>query len=77
VIYGDGRSGQDFLAHKTGFSPKALTNILVECGFPIVFLGSIYIALDDIGNKYSEIYALAFKEKPRDYIKNLFNLPNT
>lgn len=68
VIYGYGveieRSGQDFFAHKTGFSPKALTKLLNECGFPIVFIGLGYI----------EIVAFAFKNEPTDYIKNLFNL---
>jgi Methyltransferase domain len=68
VIYGYGveieRSGQDFFAHKTGFSPKALTKLLNECGFPIVFLGLGYI----------EIVALAFKNQPTDYISNLFSL---
>jgi SAM-dependent methyltransferase len=69
VIYGYGveieRSGQDFFAHKTGFSPKALTKILNECGFPIVFISLRYI----------EIIALAFKNQPTDYIKQLFSLP--
>ena len=69
VIYGYGveieRSGNDFFAHKTGFSPKSLTKILNECGFPI-----IYVNLGNI-----EIEAFAFKEKPTDNIKNLFNLP--
>jgi hypothetical protein len=69
VLYGYGveieQSGNDFFAHKTGFSPKSLTKILNECGFPI-----IYVNLGII-----EIEAFAFKEKPTDYIKNLFNLP--
>ena len=68
VIYGYGveieRSGEDFFAHKTGFSPKALTKLLNECGFPIVFMGLGYI----------EIVAFVFKNEPTDYIKNLFNL---
>lgn len=68
VIYGYGveieQSGNDFFAHKTGFSPQSLTRILNECGFPIVYVGS--------GN--IEIVALAFKENPLDYIKTLFNL---
>ena len=71
VIYGYGieieRSGNDFFAHKTGFSPKSLTNILNECGFTIIFMGG-----GDI-----EIEALAFKEKPTDYINELFNLSTT
>jgi hypothetical protein len=68
VIYGYGveieRSGNDFFAHKIGFSPKFLTNILNECGFPIIYMGGEGI----------EIEALAFKEKPTDYVSELFNL---
>jgi hypothetical protein len=68
VIYGYGveieRSGQDFFAHKTGFSPKALTKVLNECGFPIVYIGLGHI----------EIVAFAFKNQPSNYIKNLFKL---
>jgi hypothetical protein len=68
VIYGYGveieRSGNDFFAHKTGFSPESLTKILNECGFTDVYV--------NLGNL--EIEALAFKEKPTDYIANLFNL---
>jgi hypothetical protein len=49
VIYGYGveieQSGNDFFAHETGFSPKSLTKILNESGFPIVYvnLGNIEI----------------------------------
>ncbi|HEY9874780.1 MAG TPA: methyltransferase domain-containing protein [Candidatus Obscuribacterales bacterium] len=71
VIYGYGveieRSGNDFFAHKTGFSPISLQNILNECGFPIVLVS--------VGN--IEVAALAFKENPTDYVKNLFSLPTT
>ena len=71
VIYGYGveieRSGNDFFAHKTGFSPKSFTKILNECGFPIIYMGAGGI----------EIEALAFKEKPTDYINELFNLHTT
>jgi hypothetical protein len=41
-----------------------LTNILNECGFPIIHIGC--------GN--IEIEALAFKKKPTDYIERIFNL---
>jgi len=71
VIYGYGveiqRSGNDFFAHKTGFSPKSLTKILNECGFTVVYI--------NVGN--IEIEALAFKVKPTDYINELFNLRTT
>ena len=68
VLYGYGveieQSGNDFFAHKTGFSPKSLAKLLNECGFPV-----IYVNLGNI-----EIEAFALKEKPSDYIRNLFNL---
>jgi len=71
VIYGYGveieRSGNDFFAHKTGYSPKSLTKILNECGFPIVFV--------NLGN--IEIEALAFQKNPTYYINELFNLRTT
>jgi len=69
VLYGYAveieQSGNDFFAHKTGFSPKSLTKILNECGFPDIYIGGGGV----------EIEALAFKETPCDYIKKLFNLP--
>jgi SAM-dependent methyltransferase len=68
VIYGYGveieRTGNDFFAHKTGFSTKSLTQILNTCGFPFVFTGSGYI----------EIVALACTQSPPDYVMKLFNL---
>jgi hypothetical protein len=71
VIYGFGveieRSRNDFFAHKTGFSPKSLTQILTKCGFPIV-----YTAAEPL-----EIRTLAFKEAPAEEIKSLFSLPPT
>lgn len=42
VIYGFGeeieRSGQDYFAHKTGFTPKSLPAALEKAGFPVVRL---------------------------------------
>ena len=68
VIYGYGveieRSGNDFFAHKTGFSVKSLTQILNESGFPFVFTGA----------GYSEIIAIACRKSPPDYVTKLFNL---
>lgn len=68
VIYGYGveieRTGNDFFAHKTGFSTKSLTQILNTCGFPFVFTGTGYI----------EIVALACTQRPPDYVMKLFNL---
>jgi predicted SAM-dependent methyltransferase len=44
VIYGYHveieRSGQDFYAHKTGFSPKSLGRLLEACGFGMVIIGA-------------------------------------
>jgi hypothetical protein len=64
VFYGYGmeieRSGNDFFAHKTGFTQKSLVRMLESCGFPVVFSMT--------GN-------LAFKHKPDDYTRSLFGLP--
>lgn len=69
VIYGYGieieRSGNDFFAHKTGFTEKSLYLLLVKSGFAPVFIGT--------GN--FEIRAIAFKRKPTAYIAHLFQLP--
>lgn len=70
VIYGYGveieRSGNDFYAHKTGFTQKSLRSILNTSGFPWVYTG--------IGNL--EVTALAFLNKPNEYAEKLFNLPS-
>jgi hypothetical protein len=69
VFYGYGveieRSGNDFFAHKTGFTQKSLVRMLESCGFPIVFSMT--------GNL--EVVALAFKQKPDEYARSLFGLP--
>ncbi len=69
VLYGYGleieRSGNDFFAHKTGFTRKSLIAILSGCGFPYVFTGT--------GNL--EIIAFAFKDKPNEFAVRLLNLP--
>lgn len=58
VLWGWGRqiegSGNDFYAHKTGFTPVSLTRILEDAGFAEVFL-------DAEGAPQFEIRALAFK----------------
>lgn len=68
VIYGYGveieRSGNDFFAHKTGFTEKSLTSVLVAAGFPHVFVGA--------GNL--EVMALAFLNPPNDYARELLGL---
>ncbi len=69
VLYGYGveieRSGQDFFAHKTGFTKKSLLNVLEKSGF-----SKIYIV-----NGNLEINALAFKGDPDQNALALFNLP--
>ena len=48
------RTGEDFYAHKTGFTPKALLKVLNDAGFQYVHFGSVSL----------EIIALGFKTKP-------------
>lgn len=61
VIYGYQRqieqSGNDFFAHKNGFTEKTLTAQLVSNGFPHVF--------SDVGNY--EIMALGFMDQPAQW----------
>ena len=58
------RSGQDFFAHKTGFTQKSLLTALNTAGFPMTYsmVGSL------------EINALAFKTQPSAENCALFNL---
>ena len=69
VFYGYGleieRSGNDFFAHKTGFTKKSLVQMLGRCGFPFVFSTAENL----------EVVALAFKQKPDEYARSLFALP--
>lgn len=69
VIYGYGveieRSGNDYYAHKTGFTQKSLTAVLFAAGFRFVFSG-----VDNF-----EIVALAFLNEPTIEAKQLLNLP--
>lgn len=69
VFYGYGveieRSGNDFYAHKTGFTQKSLVRMLEACGFPFVFSMA--------GNL--EVTALAFRQKPDEHARQLFGLP--
>jgi hypothetical protein len=59
VIYGlqseIENSGQDFYAHKTGFTPKSLIKILTDGGFSKVFVTT---------NISLAVHALAFKTEP-------------
>ena len=69
VFYGFGleieRSGNDFFAHKTGFTQKSLVRILGGCGFPFVYSMT--------GNL--EVMAIAFKQKPNEFARAMFGLP--
>jgi len=69
VVYGLGRqieaSGQDFYAHKTGFSNRGLTRALERAGFARSFSA--------LGNL--EINALAFPGEPLPEVRALFGLP--
>jgi hypothetical protein len=68
VVYGYGAqietSGNDFFAHKTGFTQNSLRKSLSLSGFVRVFCGS--------GNL--EIRALAFKATPTDYYRRLLGI---
>ena len=59
-------SGQDFFAHKTGFTPKSLQRALLSASFSPVYVGA--------GNL--EVHALAFKGTPDPDARALFNLPD-
>ena len=69
VIYGYGveieRSGNDFFAHKTGFTLKSLDAMLRSCGFPFIYIGTGSL----------EVMALAFKEPPDEETRKGLNLP--
>jgi SAM-dependent methyltransferase len=68
VMYGYGveleRSGNDFFAHKTGFTQKSLLSFLNAAGFPWVFTAT--------GNL--EVMAVAFLDKPAEQAAKLFSL---
>lgn len=69
VLYGWGieieQSGQDYFAHKTGFTRKSLLKELEKSGFSQ--------ACSKLG--HFEINAVAFKGKPDQSTRALFNLP--
>jgi hypothetical protein len=58
-------SGNDFFAHKTGFTQKSLPAMLVRCGFPHVYSGGAEL----------EILAFAFKAQPGEFARKLLHLP--
>ncbi len=68
VLYGHAKeiedSGEDFYAHKTGFSAKSLYNALLKAGFSNAYCS--------IGNL--EINAVAFLQSPDAANRQLFNI---
>lgn len=68
VLYGHGdeieASGNDFFAHKTGFTPKRLYRVLQAAGFEAVFCS--------LG--HFEINAVAFMGAPSDTQKEVFGI---
>ena len=71
VIYGWAveieQSGQDFYAHKTGFTPRSLNQFIREAGFQTVFVSP--------NEEGFEVRALAFKGRPTDNQRALLGLP--
>lgn len=72
VLYGYQKkiqdSGQNYFAHKTGFTPKSLVKTLRKNGFSNVFVFK--------NNSLFEIRAIGFKTVPNAFARNLFKLPN-
>ena len=70
VLYGHSveieRSGQEFFAHKTGFTKKSLLKALQRAGFSRTY--------SHVGKL--EINVLAFKGAPDQITRALFNLPH-
>lgn len=70
VLYGFGaeieRSGQDFFAHKTGFTEKSLIRVMQRNGFAKTFSA--------VGNL--EVVVLGFKGRPDPEACALFRLPS-
>lgn len=69
VLYGHAgeieATGNDYYAHKTGFSKKSMTNFLLNAGFPYVFTAANNL----------EVIALAFLNKPDEQARAMFGLP--
>ena len=61
------RSGQDFFAHKAGFTPKSLHRKLRAAGFSSIVMGGVPGAF--------ELFAFAFKQAPRPDQLSLLGVP--
>jgi len=59
-------SGQDFFAHKTGFTPKSLIKALTGAGFVEIYSASASF----------EVRALAFKQSPGPALRAVLGLPD-
>jgi hypothetical protein len=59
------KTGNDFFAHKTGFSMQGIEKVLHMNGFPYVYLGAANL----------EIRAVAFTEPPNSFFRNLYQIP--
>ncbi|MEO8345910.1 MAG: methyltransferase domain-containing protein [Betaproteobacteria bacterium] len=70
VLYGYGieieASGQDYFAHKRGFTPKSLQRVLDDAGFAVTFVLAAPGAY--------EVMALAFKGEPTTEQRRALNL---
>lgn len=68
VLYGYSaeieKSGNDFFAHKTGFTEKSLIHALINAGFSYVYTNC----------KNLEIHAVALKQEPDAYLRELLEL---
>ncbi len=60
------KSGQDFYAHKTGFTTKSLVKFLTDGGFRHIFL---------VDDEELAVHALAFKTEPTASQRALLKLP--
>ena len=60
------QSGNDYYAHKTGFSPKSLLDFMVQAGFYKVYV-------KDFKEQY-EMVAVGFKNEPSDDAKKFWGL---
>ena len=69
VLYGYSveieRSGQDFFAHKTGFTQKSLISALTQAGFKKIYSASANL----------EVVAWAFKQAPDETTRLALQLP--
>lgn len=72
IFWGYGKeietSGNDYYAHKTGFTPKSLTRFLEDAGFAEVFL-------DAAATEGIEIGAIAFKRAGMNPHKAMLGIP--